>query len=159
MTSGSWSILDLRTWQALVSLVLFTLLTSLYCCSVFAGYEHLAARMFFSAHSCTAHSQWREFYSISTAHFIPVNCDLQGRKINFATSKTLVGWLVGGCRERPKRQCNACLRFFSYYLCLFFCFACVSFHYNFPVFSLAQKINQKNRKNTIEQKQTKKRTI
>ena len=57
-------------------------------------------------------------------------CVLQGRKINFTNSKTL----VGRCRERDAR--HASLRFFSFYFSCFF-FACVTFHFDFSCFFFA----------------------
>ena len=57
-----------------------------------------------------------------------VDCDLNGRKVDFTNSTTFVGVAT----DRGAR--NACLRFLSlYFFCVFF-FFCVSFHFIFPVF-------------------------
>ena len=71
---------------------------------------------------------------------VKTHCDLQGRKINFTNSKTLVGWLVDVATER-----NASVTL-----------ACVSFHLIFLVFfSPNTKTHQKKKNRKTSKNRTK----
>ena len=79
------------------------------------------------------------------------DCDLWGRKINYTSSKTL----VGGCRDRPKRLRPfgwVSFHYFSFFLLAFSClFSC--FFLRPPKIKIQKKI--KNKKQTQQKSRNK----